>query len=92
MANILTKYIESWEKFSGYDGDICYFSDIMESEDHSSNQARLSIDVIKQAFITLQQQKREVIRLEELCDKSAKIVSHTCPLQAEANRPSSNCS
>jgi hypothetical protein len=102
LINTLSKYIEAWESFSGCEGDLGYFSDIMAAMDQSSGQARLSIEVIKQAFVTLQHRKQELSRLEDLCKNSAQIVSqtpvfrttfsHIWLLRTQANRPSSNCS
>lgn len=80
LINILSEYIEAWESFSGYEGDLGYFSDIVAADDHSSEQARLSIEVIKQAFDGLQQGKRELIRLEDWCKNSAQMVSQIIPV------------
>jgi hypothetical protein len=98
----MSEYTEVWENFSGYEGDLGYFSDIVAANDYSSQKARLSMEVIKQAFVKIQQQERELSRLEKLCEKSEVIVSqipvlhtcisHGCLVEAQANRPSSNCS
>lgn len=75
LIDILSEYNEAWEGFSGYDGDLGYFSDIVATEDLSSERARLSIEIIRQAFVKLQQRKRELIHLEDWCKNSAQIVS-----------------
>lgn len=79
VINVLSKYIQAWENFSGHEGDLGYFFDIVEAKDHSSEQARLSIESIKQAFVRLQQCKRELCDLEDWCKNSAQIVSQLVP-------------
>ncbi|KAF3397013.1 hypothetical protein DPV78_008323 [Talaromyces pinophilus] len=70
----MSEYTEVWENFSGYEGDLGYFSDIIAANDYSSQKARLSMEVIKQAFVKIQQQERELSRLEKLCEKSEVIL------------------
>jgi len=102
LINTLSRYIEAWESFRGYEGDLGYFADILEGKEHSSERARHSIETIKQAFGRLQQCKRELCDLEDLCKNSAQIVSQSarvlntpfsrvCLLNTRTNRPSSNC-
>uniref|UniRef100_A0A093VLK9 Uncharacterized protein n=1 Tax=Talaromyces marneffei PM1 TaxID=1077442 RepID=A0A093VLK9_TALMA len=73
LMDILSEYTDAWETFSGYEGDLGYFSDIVAAGDHSSEQARHSIEVIRHAFVGLQRRRRELSRLEDWCKNSAQI-------------------
>lgn len=80
LINTLSRYTEAWESFSGHEGDLGYFSDIVEAKDRSSERVRHSIETIKQAFARLEQCKRELRDLEDLCKNSAQIVSQFIPM------------
>jgi len=81
--------IEAWERFNAADGDFRYFCGIHSMPNLSQQRAHLYLPEIKETYKRLKALHRDLVNLENMCDKSMKLVrvapmftpgSHLSPL------------